>query len=287
MARKAIPAEAFAHGDPKRYRRGCHCRPCLDGVTAENRLRRYLRQTGRSTLTTPARAAHHITRLRHAGMPDGDIITAAGVVPDLFYRIMRNAGNIHRATEGRILAVPAPATPSKAGAHTAALGTIRRLRALSADGWSAAELARRLGKHKQFVVHLQNLDTTTEPRVRLWVAAYVRDLYTDIAGQQPEENGVPAHYAVATRKRAAAKGWAPSAYWDDEEFDNHNFQPATSDGGVRQRAAARAEDIGHLARFGIPTHEIASRLGVTEAYVRAQLAGYRAPGQPRTRQEAA
>ncbi|MBQ1165835.1 hypothetical protein KBZ21_48435, partial [Streptomyces sp. A73] len=72
---------------------------------------------------------------------------------------------------------------------------------------------------------------------------------------------------------------APAAQ-PDCGTDAHRFT-------VSQLAATRSADIRHHSRFGIPHREIAARVGVTEAYVRAQLAGYRAPGQPRTRQEAA
>ncbi|MBQ1164292.1 hypothetical protein KBZ21_40565, partial [Streptomyces sp. A73] len=60
----------------------------------------------------------------------------------------------------------------------------------------------------------------------------------------------------------------------------------------KRRHGARTEDPQDLAeegraRPGPGARGHTARVGVTEAYVRAQLAGYRAPGQPRTRQEAA
>ncbi|MFG3476428.1 hypothetical protein ACGF3K_14350 [Streptomyces sp. NPDC047980] len=212
MPRKAIPAEAFNHGDPKRYRRGCRCRPCVRGVTAEVRVGRYLRTTGRGHTTTPDKAADRIERLRAAGMSDKQIQTAARITPDGFYRITRREGTIRRATENRILAITPPEEGAGSGTRVPAVGTVRRLRALAADGWTAAELGRRAGKHKQFIVYLQN--QPSDNRVRMWVADYVAKLYKELERLQPE-SVIPPHIAARTRKLAAAKSWAPSAAWDD------------------------------------------------------------------------
>lgn len=272
--RTAIPAEAFDHGDPRRYRRGCHCTPCTKGATAEVRRRRYLRATGRGATTSPQRAANHITRLRNAGMPDVQILAAANLAPDLLYRIMRGASNIRRTTENRILAVrPTLDGENRSGAHTSALGTIRRLRALAADGWTAVELARRAGKHKQFIVALQNLDTSTNPRTRNWVAAYIRTLYNDIAGQTPEDNGVAAHHARATRERAATKGWAATCYWDDDDFDNPDFAPATQDPARHIVVGENALEL--INQQGYSRKLAAARLGISLSSLEINIRRYR------------
>jgi DNA-binding CsgD family transcriptional regulator len=48
-------------------------------------------------------------------------------------------------------------------------------------------------------------------------------------------------------------------------------------------AELRAEEIQHLAAFGVTDAEIARRVRCSTEYVRAQLAGWRAPGQPRAK----
>ncbi|MFF1709263.1 hypothetical protein [Streptomyces sp. NPDC058268] len=224
MTRTAIPAEAFEHGDPKRYRRGCHCKQCVDGVTAEVRRGRYLRATGRGCLTTPDRAAAHIERLRTAGMPDKEILADALICTNVLSRIVRKSGRIHRATETRILAVkPRDTELNGSGTRIPGLGTTRRLRALAADGWTATEIGRGCGKHKQFIVYLQNQDDALS--VRRWVADYVTDLYTQLAGRKPEDDGIPPHIAARTRKKADSKGWPPSATWDDDTIDSPTAHP--------------------------------------------------------------
>ncbi|MGW6741714.1 hypothetical protein ACWGDX_13465 [Streptomyces sp. NPDC055025] len=283
MSRRPIPAEAFDHGDQRRYNRGCRCRPCTRSATAASRRNRYLRDTGRGSLTTPDRAAAHIARLRASGTPDAAICTTAAVVPDVFYRILRGEGRIRYATERRILAVNVPTgeTSSRSGAHVPNLGTVRRLRTLAADGWPSAELGRRAGKQKQFIVYLQN--SSTDARVRLWVAGYIRDLYIDLHGLIPEAEGVRSAFAARTRGAAARKGWAPSAYWDLDDFDNPNFEPAAVDtAGRNELAAARRSEVEHLDNFGLPEREIAARLGIAVSTVHAIVRELRT-GQRRDR----
>lgn len=269
MGRPAIPAEAFEHGDPRRYRRGCRCTTCKTGATATVRRQRYLRATGRGAMVSPQRAARHIKLLRNHGMSDKEIQAESGVCQNVFYRITGQHSEIRRDSETRILAVkPRQVDTPRSGAHIPGRGTILRLRALAADGWSAAQLAERCGKHKQFIVHLQNSNPDTTV-VRGWVAGYVTALSNQLAGQQPEHHGVAAHIAERIRKTAAGKGWAGTAYWDPDDYDNPDFTPAIRDNvNVHQLGALRRTEIAHLITFNLSHAEIASRLGMNEAYVR-------------------
>jgi hypothetical protein len=269
VSRTAIPAEAFDHGDARRYRRGCRCRACTTAVNKQNQRTVYLRATGRGLTTTPDRAADHLAALRAAGTPDRYTIQQAGIAPDLFYRIVRREGSIHRATETRVLGV-APAPDGRgSGTHVPSLGTVRRLRALAADGWPAAELGRRTGKAKTFIVYLQNLPEQSQ--VRMWVADYVRELYQQLRDLTPESEGVSATLALRSRKRAASRDWSGSAYWDDDALDDPTAQPAVTEMDRSELAAYRREEIAHLASFGIPEHDIAARLGMSADYVTTKL----------------
>jgi AraC-like DNA-binding protein len=200
-------------------------------------------------------------------MSDQDIQAAANIVDDVLYRILRGEGQIHRDTERRVLSVaPLKEGASGCGASVPGLGTIRRLRALAADGWTAAELAHRVGKHKQFIVYLQNSELDTQ--VRLWVADYTRRLCAQLAGLTPEGEGIAPHIVGRTRTLAAKKGWVGTAYWDEGDFDDPNFVPAVSDEIPRTKLAAlRRAEIVHLASFGVSEKEIATRLGMDDTYV--------------------
>ncbi|MEV5862339.1 hypothetical protein AB0L83_21820 [Streptomyces sp. NPDC052071] len=275
MSRPPIPAEAFEHGDPKRYRRGCRCCRCTKGVTAEVRRARYLRNTGRGLQTAPDKAAAQILRLRAAGMQDRDIRAQAAIADDVLYRILRGEGGILRSTERRVLAVtPTGGHGKGSGAQTAGLGTIRRLRALAADGWTAAEIADRVGKHKQFIVHLQN--SKLDARLRGWVADYVSNLYADVDGMSPEEAGIAPHIVGRTRARAAKKGWIGRAYWDPEDFDDPDFAPAVT---TAPRYIVLAENCLELEAHGLTRQQIADRHGITKNHLETAISRYRKTGQ--------
>ncbi|MEU1919307.1 hypothetical protein ABZ742_03940 [Streptomyces albogriseolus] len=266
MGRPAIPAEAFEHGDPRRYRRGCRCTACKTGVTAAVRRQRYLRATGRGTMVNPQQAARHIELLRNLGMSDKDIQAEAGVCQNVFYRIAKQRSDVHRDSAARILAVkPRQVDTPRSGIHLSGRGTILRLRALAADGWPAVHLADRCGKHKQFIVHLQNSNPDTAV-IRRWVADYVTALSNQLAGQAPEDHGVAPHIAGRIRKTAASKGWVGTAYFDPDDYDNPDFTPAVEDTTPRRQVIA--ENAHWLMQHGGLDRAVAAhRLGVHKSYV--------------------
>ena len=268
----AIPADAFEHGDPRRYRRGCRCTPCIRAASKESAKNQFLRATGRGTQRTPDRAADHIMRLRAAQLNDGDIRREAAICPDVLYRIMRREGTIHVATEQRILAVPVPQPdgPTRSHAYIPALGTHRRLRTLVAAGWYAAHLARRLGKDKQYVVYL--IKGHGGGRVAMRIAHQVRDLYAELHDQRPEDHGLTPYLAGRARAQAAAQDWPGPDYWDEDDFDNPDFIPATTD---TPRCVRLAEDGTELEAQGYRREDAAARLGVSRDYLDQSIKRWR------------
>lgn len=270
----ATPAEAFNHGDAKRYRRGCRCTDCIKGVTAENRRNRYLRQTGRGIQCTPQRAANHINLLRAAPLSDAEIQRRAQIHPDVMYRILRREGTIHRDTERRVLAVPIPTnSQDRSGAYTASLGTRRRLRALAAEGWPSAELARHSERKKQYINYLQS-DQAGET-IRMWVAIDITNLYAQLRDRRPEDAGVPADLAERTRQRAAAKGWLGVAFWEDvDHIDDPDFDPAAVL-AVPPRYMQLGQDALWLRKQGYNREQVAHRLGASIDYIDQSIKRYR------------
>jgi len=266
----AIPAEDLEHGDSRRYRRGCRCDKCKAGANRANIKNRYLRQTGRATMRPADRAADHLLLLRAAGLDDKEIRKRTGICPDVMYRILRREGVIHARTEARITSVPVPTTPATSSSRACipGHGTVRRLRTLIAAGWYQAELARRLGKQKENLKQI--IDRGEQGQVTQYVADEVRALYADLHDQKPEDHGLNARFAERARTTAANRGWAGPAYWDDDDFDNPDFAPATSDDvlGMHQLGALRRTEIAHLITFNLSHADIAARLGMSENYVR-------------------
>lgn len=285
----AIPAESLEHGDPRRYRRGCRCTKCKAGANRSNIKNRYLRQTGRATMRPADRAADHLLRLRAAGLDDKTIRKQTGICPDVMYRILRREGVIHARTEARITSVPVPEAPGPSSnrSYIPARGTVRRLRALIAAGWYGAELARRLGKVRENLAQI--IDRGEDGQVAQYVADEVHALYTELHTQKPEDHGINAYYADRARKMAAARGWAPPAYWDDDDLENAAFTPvANLELKRNDTAELRREEIIHFAWHGDAPEQILARLNneVSISTVRQIVAEWRT-GQKRQRKQVA
>lgn len=261
----AIPAEALEHGDVRRYRRGCRCDKCRAGANRNNIKNRYLRQTGRATMRPADRAADHLLLLRAAGLNDKEIRKRTRICPDVMYRILRREGVIHARTEARITSVPIPTPtgPSRNRAYIPGHGTIRRLRALVAAGWFQAELARRLGKDKENLKQI--IDRRESGQVAQYVADQVRALYAQLHDQKPEDHGINPRFAERARKTAAARGWAPPAYWDPEDFDDPDFKPAIETPGVAAQIVA--ENAAWLIADGLHRDIASKRLGKSRFYI--------------------
>lgn len=272
MARTAMPAEAFDHGDVRRYRRGCRCDKCKAGANRSNIKNRYLRQTGRGSMRATDRAANHLLLLRAAGLDDKTIQQQASICADVMYRILRREGTIRARTEIRITSVPIPTTggPSSNHAYTHNLGTVRRLRTLIAAGWHQAEIARRLGKQKENL--RQIIYRGENGQVTLYVAAEIRALYQELHNQTPEEHGISARYADRARKLAADNGWPGPGYWDEDDFDNPDFQPAAENS---PRYIELAENCLELEAQGHTRQQAADRLKVSKDYLAASIKRYR------------
>lgn len=255
--RPAIPAEAFDHGDPRRFRRGCRCEDCRAGERRRRNKSTYLVATGRRTLRDPQTAARHIEALRRAGMNDGQIMGAAGICPDVLYRLLRG-GRISALNERRILAVPvaAPQQVDKPGRYTIdGTGTRRRLRALAVAGWPSTVIGEHLGVTREFVNELTNRDGAVQARTE----DRVRAVYLQLWDKRPEDHGVLPWVARRLRGLAADHGWYPAAAWDD--MDDPNEQPQL--GGEQVRREAIVEDAAELIRQGLSREAISGRLGMT------------------------
>lgn len=98
-----------------------------------------------------------------------------------------------------------------------ALGTRRRLQALTAAGWSTQALAERLGVTKSAIA---NLRSTTQDRVLGATAADVAALYEQCRRRTP-----PGRYQLRARRYAEARGWPTPAAWAGLDLDNPHARP--------------------------------------------------------------
>jgi transcriptional regulator with XRE-family HTH domain len=129
-------------------------------------------------------------------------------------------------------------------------GVTRRLQALAAIGWSAQDVADRLGVTERAV---QMWRSGHYPTVRPETAATVDRLYEELQGTPGP--------SPRSRENATRSGWAPPLAWEDDAIDNPAAQP-TGVGAPPVQGRVDLDEVRHLERFGVSRNEIASRMNV-------------------------
>lgn len=252
------------HGVRARYLRGCRCDACT--TTHKRYMAHYhlRRQQGHQNRVPAEPAADHIDRLLTAGWTIPAIARTASVpcstIRTLTQRTFRHT---HHSVAAKVLTVhgPPPTAPHR---HIDATGAARRLQALAAMGHPLVRVAAATGHHAEVLRRIARGDVTT---IRYGTHQAIADLYRVWCH-------IPGPSARA-RRAAARRGWHGPLAWSD--IDNPAAEPEVDSEPAAtrpaERAAAVADDIQHLAGCGLSTHEIASRVGRTEKYVREQIAG--------------
>jgi len=149
-----------------------------------------------------------------------------------------------------------------------AVGTRRRLQALTAAGWSASELAARLGVTKSAVAQLRSVQ---RQRVLARTALDVATLYDDCWWRTP-----PGRYQARAERYAETRGWVAPWRWDGVVLDDPAAVPRTdTDMDVDEVAieeciagrpvpltkAERHQLVATMQRRGATSPQIALRLG--------------------------
>lgn len=213
-----------SEGTPACYtRHACRCLPCRR--EANRAKKRYA--AGLCALVDAAPAKAHIESLVGAGWTHAGIGRSAGLAVGHVRYIATTARRVNGHVASAVLAVKGP----DAGLISAE-GTARRLRALSAVGWSGRLLSRRLGMSEGYLYRLLYRE-----RIDLASAQVVARLYDEL-WDQPGPSDL-------SRQRAAAKGWPPPMAWDDgygpHGIDNPDATPigmvTAGDLGTRGRTA--------------------------------------------------
>lgn len=163
-----------------------------------------------------------------------------------------------------------------------AIGTRRRLQALTAAGWSASQLAARLGVTRSAIAQLRS---THQTRVLATTAGDVAALYEACWWHTP-----PGRYQARTERYAEARGWVPPWRWDGLDLDDPAAEPHPQLADVDQVAidetiagrrvpltkTERRQLAEQMHRRGASSAEIASRLGRTPRTVERYKAAARA-----------
>lgn len=211
-------------------------------------------------------AAERVRHLTSLGYSHQQIAVAAGVSRSLITALANGTSQTtNRDHASRILAADLSTTVPGELAFVDATGTRRRLQALIAIGHPLINIANATG-------HLSwNLGRITSGHyqvVRPNTAKSIARLYRAWATTPGTCN--------RSRRRAQQAGWVGPLAWDATDIDNPAAEPEPEPENPvlnkSQLAELRLTEIRHLAAYGTPANEIATRIGVSVKHVTAVVA---------------
>ena len=168
------------------------------------------------------------------------------------YWLMNSTSRVQALTEQKVFSIPVPRAVVPGG-FIPALGTHRRIQALSAIGWAQTVLGPKVGRAPQWANQLLARDV-----IRSATAAVVDNLYREL-----HMTPGPSKQARLTASRHR---WAPPLAWDD--IDDPDEKPKLG----RRKTVTASERIAELHQLGIrDPREIAKRLGIQPDSVKQQL----------------
>lgn len=252
---------ARAKGRPAAGIKGCTCRPCRDAENRYDKRRRVMNATGRAVRVPAGPAAAHLRALFEGGAGWSYIISATGCSRTTINSIRNGRQLVKRDVASRILAVPLSRDPA---ARVPALGSIRRLRALIAIGHRVTGSGSICDQTRLDQSLIADLLAGRKETLSAGTADRIATAYGALAG-------TPGGYRPNAR-RATARGWLGPAWWDDDEFENPNFSPATQ---TTPKYIAHVENLRELEAQGNTREQIADRLGVSRDTLQRAIAYHR------------
>lgn len=240
----------------------CACEDCL----ADQRRKKKLLRSGIAPVADRREAAwRRLERWIARGYTAGAIAALTGHSPPATRRLVASlrAGKKPRMThEAARRIVTAPDRPVDTRGRIPATGTNRRLRALTAMGWTLMAMSDRSGLTHQT---LSDLRGTAHPMTTPKFAEAVRRLYDELSM-------TPGASEVA-RKSAARRGWHGPLAWDDDTIDDADAVadvgagPNKSHGGGGRPTEETVEDVEWLLEQHplLTCSEIAVRLGYADS----------------------
>lgn len=222
---------------------------------AKRRKLRLLEGTWEPTPFVPvAQARVHLLHLHSQGWSIAALeallgVPSGGLSPLVYERDREARRHITQRRHEEILGLVLDVDRVPDGCHVPALGSIRRVRALNAVGWSLSAIADRAGVSKQAIASSLARDVITARAARR-----IRDIYAELEmSQGPSQR---------TRRHAAAQGWAPPAVWDDIDDPDEEPDPALWREVHDGPGVLTQEALMDCAAWGLTREQTGDRLGV-------------------------
>ncbi|ORA23419.1 helix-turn-helix domain-containing protein [Mycobacterium aquaticum] len=222
-------------------------------------------------------ARQHVNALVEAGVSRRHICRIAGLHRGDLATLMNGRGKrglapsrqIFRDKADRILAIPLPAAALhrlvSPGQFVPAVGTLRRLRALVAIGYTQADLSRRIGI---LPTNGSRLFSGKHTVVTAATALRVETLFN-------ETQLIPGPSERA-RRRAADLGWPPPLAWDEDTIDD----PAATADRTTCKRSRKPELYVELRELGYSDAQIVQKLDTTAVALERALYRDNIPVRP-------
>ncbi|MEW5658295.1 hypothetical protein ABGT92_23615 [Streptomyces cinereoruber] len=207
---------ARANGSPGR-RPPCPCAPCREEKLRTRKRLNVARELGRAARVDATAAREHLAQL-HARMSWIQLEEATGCDSRNLQLIWRgDRKEINRTTETKILAARLAEEPAP-GVYLDANGSVRRLQALAAIGYSGRVIALQIGTTE---ARIHKIMGGKQRFVRHKVASRINALYVELSSKPAP----PGRSRTRVIKHAADNGYAPPTAWDPDTIDDPDAIP--------------------------------------------------------------
>jgi hypothetical protein len=214
------------HGMPTCARYGCQRPECARAYRRLRARQEMARNHGITGHVSAAAATRRVQQLQRAGVSTRDIADRTGISRSVIGKLAAGQKQrIYRTTHDAVLGIPVPrAAPTVTGTgYVDATGAMRRLRALSAIGYTRVAIGQRTGTSMRTIGDIRRGD---QRRIRIPLDQAIRRVYDQLWDQDPTTQGVPVNTMHRMRLQAARFGWPKPADLDDDLIDWADEQAA-------------------------------------------------------------
>ena len=245
-------------------RHACRCHDCREAARRVHKRAQHARRQGIPSRVAADPARRHVVALLDAGMGRAEVARLAGVSPVVITRLIR--GDTLRLTpesDRRLRGVPHRPIEAQEVGMVSACGSIRRLRALAAVGWTFQQIAEQGAVRR----HIYS-ECVQRGRVYAATRAAIADVYSRLWDETPPDT-TPARRA---RLRAQREGWPPPLAWDDGHGPHGIDNPAATPHPWKrtESSQARRADVVDLVEAGVSLGGLIER-GITPDAAEAAL----------------
>jgi hypothetical protein len=199
----------------------------------------------------------HLAELRAAGMGYLSIATQAGL-PRKTVAELHHRAKVHRDIEKLILGVDPPSGFDSFVDHALvpAIGTARRLQALTAIGYTMEDLVPYCDIHPDMLRRIRHGSQAT-------IAAKTGRVIDGIFGELQLTRGS----STKAFRYAERRGWALPFAWDEETIDDPDAQPNLGDKNKSDWFAEYEE----MREWGLTDYQIAERMSLSVDALKVRL----------------